>query len=99
MAHPVGMNAGSLAAAQQQANGSGYDFFRLSKSKSAVDLAPNTLRAYNRQGLAFYRRGRVVFVSKAELHQFICARFTNHRAAAGESAKARTMPAKNGGGA
>lgn len=96
MPHPVGMNAGSLAAAQQQANGSSYDFFRLSKSKSAVDLAPNTLRSYNQQGLPFYRRGRVVFVSKAELHQFICARFTNHRAAAGEFANAPTVPAKGG---
>jgi hypothetical protein len=48
-----------------------FDLFRLTKSKAAVDLAPNTLRKFNAQGLAFYRRGRAVFVSKAELETFI----------------------------
>ena len=50
---------------------SGFDLFRLTKSKDEVDLCPNTLRAYNKQGLPFYRRGKAVFVSKAELAQFI----------------------------
>ena len=49
----------------------GFDLFRLSKSKDVVDLAPNTLRAYNREGLPFYRKGKTVFVSKAELNAFI----------------------------
>lgn len=49
----------------------GFDLFRLTKSKKAVDLAPNTLRAYHQDGLPFYKRGRAVFVSKAELTNFI----------------------------
>jgi hypothetical protein len=48
-----------------------FDFFRLTKAKSIVDLAPNTLRAYHDQGLPFYRRGRACFVSKSELESFI----------------------------
>lgn len=52
----------------------GFDLFRLSKSKEVVDLAPNTIRAYHRDGLPFYRQGKAVFVSKAELASFIRAR-------------------------
>ncbi len=48
-----------------------FDLFRLSKSKTAVDLAPNTLREYNRQGLPFYRMGKAVFCSRTQLQQFI----------------------------
>jgi hypothetical protein len=50
---------------------SGFDLFRLSKSKQTVDLCPNTLRAYQRQGLPFYRQGRAIFVSKTELAVFL----------------------------
>ena len=50
---------------------SGFDLFRLSKSKEVVDVCPNTLRAYNKQGLPFYHRGKAIFVSKAELAHFI----------------------------
>jgi hypothetical protein len=53
-----------------------FDLFRLSKSKKAVDLCPNTLRAYNEEGLNFYRRGKVVFISKSELEAFIKTRAT-----------------------
>jgi hypothetical protein len=49
----------------------GFDLFRLSKSKEAVDLCSNTLRAYHAEGLPFYRNGKVVFVSKTELEAFI----------------------------
>jgi hypothetical protein len=49
----------------------GFDLARLSKAKESVDVCPNTLRAYNRAGLPFYRRGKAVFFSKAELDQFI----------------------------
>lgn len=56
---------------KQDAQGAGFDLFRLSKSKDIVDLAPNTLRAYNKAGLPFYRKGKVVFVSKSELAHFI----------------------------
>jgi len=48
-----------------------FDLFRLSKSKDAVDVCSNTLRAYHRNGLPFYRCGKAVFVSRAELDQFI----------------------------
>lgn len=48
-----------------------FGFFRLSKSKLAVDVCPNTLRAYNSQGLPFYRIGKSVFVSYTELETFI----------------------------
>ncbi len=50
---------------------SGFDLFRLSKSKEVVDVCPNTLRTYNKQGLPFYHRGKAIFVSKAELAHFI----------------------------
>ena len=50
---------------------SGFDLFRLSKSKQVVDVCSNTLRAYNKQGLPFYHRGKAIFVSKSELAQFI----------------------------
>lgn len=78
MPHAAGMNAGSLTVTQHEPRGSSFDLFRLTKAKAAVDLSPNTLRSYNRLGLRFYRQGRVVFVSKAELHHFICARFSEH---------------------
>lgn len=49
----------------------GFDLFRLTKSKTVVDICPNTLRSYNKQGLPFYCRGKAVFVSKSELAEFI----------------------------
>lgn len=56
-----------------------FDLFRLSKSKQAVDICPNTLRSYNKQGLPFYHRGKAVFVSKLELAAFIVhARHRKH---------------------
>jgi hypothetical protein len=48
-----------------------FDLFRLSKSKREVGLAPNTIRGYAKGGLALYRRGRGVFVSRSELEAFI----------------------------
>jgi hypothetical protein len=48
-----------------------FGFFRLSKSKQVVDVCPNTLRAYNAPGLPFYKVGKSVFVSYAELESFI----------------------------
>lgn len=44
---------------------------RLSKSKSSVDVCPNTLRGYNANGLPFYRLGRAVFFSRTELDTYI----------------------------
>jgi hypothetical protein len=54
----------------------GFDLFRLSKSKEVVDVCSNTLRAYFKMGLPFYRRGKAVFVSKAELAAFIRGKAT-----------------------
>jgi len=51
-----------------------FDLFRLSKSKSAVDVSPNTIREYARQGLKLRRLGRAVFVSRTELDRFILQR-------------------------
>ncbi len=55
----------------QNLNLSKFGFFRLSKSKTTVDVCPNTLRAYNAQGLPFYKVGKSIFVSYAELESFI----------------------------
>ena len=52
----------------------GFDLERLSKSKRSVDLSPNTIREYSRQGLKLYRCGKVVFFSVRELEQFIRAK-------------------------
>jgi hypothetical protein len=52
-------------------NETSFDLVRLTKAKKAVDLAPNTIRAYARQGLNLYRNGKCVFFSKTELEDFI----------------------------
>lgn len=54
-----------------QADVRGFDMFRLTNSKSVVDVCPNTLRAYHTKGLRFYRNGKAVFISKLELADFI----------------------------
>jgi hypothetical protein len=48
-----------------------FDLFRLSHAKEAVDLAPNTIRKFNRQGLNIYRKGKIAFVSRQELEAFL----------------------------
>jgi hypothetical protein len=58
------------------------DLFRLSKSKVVVDVCPNTLRSYIRDGLPCYRRGKAIFVSKTEFEQFIRAGVTQSPVAA-----------------
>ena len=50
---------------------SSFDLVRLSRSKAVVDLCSNTIRAYARQGLPIYRRGKAAFFSKAELIDFL----------------------------
>jgi hypothetical protein len=59
--------------ASQSIPSGGIDFpmFRLSRSKATVDISPNTLRKFFKQGLPCYRRGKAVFVAKAELFAFI----------------------------
>jgi hypothetical protein len=56
---------------QTYPTGNTFDLFRLSHAKEVVDVCPNTLRSFNREGLPFYRMGKAVFVSKAELDAFI----------------------------
>lgn len=56
---------------------SGFDFFRISHSKREVDLSPNTVRAFAKEGLRLYRSGKITFVSKTELGFFIRNRALN----------------------
>jgi hypothetical protein len=63
------MNAKSVTNTQR--GESSFDLFRLSKSKEIVDVCPNTLRSYQAEGLRFYRVGKAVFISRAELAAFI----------------------------
>ena len=56
-----------------QGGESGFDLFRLSKSKQIVDVCSNTVRSYFKLGLPHYNRGKACFVSKAELAAFIRA--------------------------
>lgn len=51
-----------------------FEMVRLSRAKAVLDVCPNTLRSYAKQGLPLYRMGRAVFVSKTELAAFIRAR-------------------------
>ena len=48
-----------------------FDLVRLSKSKQAVDLAPNTIRAFAQKGLRLFRHGKMVFFSRSELAALI----------------------------
>lgn len=48
-----------------------FDLFRITHAKREVNLCANTLREFNREGLAFYKKGRMTFVSKMELDAFI----------------------------
>ena len=66
------MQSNSCTETKNETNG--FDLVRLSKAKAAVDVCPNTLRAYAKAGLPLYRRGRAVFVSKTELANFIQGR-------------------------
>ena len=48
-----------------------FDLVRVTRAKKEVDLSPNTIRAYAREGLPTYRKGRAVFFSRSELNTFI----------------------------
>jgi hypothetical protein len=48
-----------------------FDLVRLTRAKRAVDVCPNTIRAYAKEGLNLYRKGRAVFFSRAELDTHI----------------------------
>jgi hypothetical protein len=69
----------TIDSTSKQQRGAGFDLTRLSHAKQAVDICPNTLRAYASQGLNIYRMGKAAFFSKAELEAFIRSRATtNH---------------------
>ena len=68
------MNTIDRTTKQQQ--GAGFDLTRLSHAKQAVDVCPNTIREYARQGLNIYRMGKATFFSKAELEHFIRTKAT-----------------------
>jgi hypothetical protein len=50
---------------------SGFDLFRLTKSKEVVDVCPNTLRTYFKKGLRFYKQGKAIFISKSDVYAFL----------------------------
>ena len=56
-----------------QASGASFDLCRISHSKESVSLCSNTIRAYFKQGVNCYRKGKVVFFSLSELDAFIRA--------------------------
>jgi hypothetical protein len=51
-----------------------FSMVRLQKAKRIVDLCPNTIREYSRQGLPLYRMGKAGFFNTAELEAFIRAK-------------------------
>jgi hypothetical protein len=65
------MKTNSLTTDQDRRLTTDFDLCRLSKSKESVDVCPNTIRAYGREGLRLYRAGKAVFFSKRELESFI----------------------------
>jgi hypothetical protein len=48
-----------------------FDLIRITHAKRAVDVCPNTIRAFAKEGLNLYRKGRAVFFSRAELESHI----------------------------
>lgn len=53
-------------------NSSSWNWIRLSHSKKRVDISPNTIRKWERQGyLTIYRVGKLAFFCRSELDQCI----------------------------
>lgn len=48
-----------------------FDMVRLTKSKREVDLSPNMIRTFAKDGLRLYRVGACVFFSRQELADHI----------------------------
>ena len=44
-----------------------FDLVRITRAKPEVGVCTNTIRAYAKEGLNLYRKGRAVFFSRAEL--------------------------------
>jgi hypothetical protein len=66
------MKAISSSVGQGQATS--FDLFRIQRARQEVGICINTLRAYRKDGLPFYKDGKKVYVSKSELAAFIRAR-------------------------
>lgn len=49
----------------------GFDLVRITKAKKIVDVCPNTIRAYGKQGLPLYKCSKALFFSRSELAAFI----------------------------
>ncbi len=47
------------------------DLIRITRAKLEVGVTPPTIRAYSREGLALYRKGRATFFSRSEFDSFI----------------------------
>lgn len=54
-----------------QNEGIGFDLVRITKSKAIVDVSPNTIRTYSKQGLPLYKCSKSLFFSRSELAAFI----------------------------
>jgi hypothetical protein len=65
-----------------QEDNTSFDLVRISRAKKAVDLSPNTIRAYALEGLALYRKGRALFFSRSELAAHIRRTSSQHKLAA-----------------
>ena len=62
----------SLNSTQDRQTSASFDLVRISHSKAILDISPNTLRAYARDGgLAIYKKGKAAFVSRQELAAYI----------------------------
>ena len=61
----------SLNETQDRPTSGSFDLVRISHAKAILDISPNTLRTYARDGLAIYKRGKAAFVSKLELAAYI----------------------------
>jgi hypothetical protein len=48
-----------------------FDLVRITRAKREVNISTNTIRAYAREGLSLYRKGRACFFSRSELAEFI----------------------------
>ncbi len=70
------MNRRTFINTQQSEPAPVFDLVRLSKSKEQVDFCSNTIREFNREGLPFYRKGKMVLFSRSELAAFLRQRST-----------------------
>jgi hypothetical protein len=50
---------------------SDFDLIRLHQAPALVGLSRTAIRNFSRDGLKLYRRGRMTFLSRAELAEFI----------------------------